>query len=179
MIIEIKDKSNLLLEQLNAAHLNSLVYYLENLSELTKKRFAPHFFDKQAITAFYQKSANHWGYIAQTINTHEIVAYCIIKLGYVEGDYHRFQSYGVNPNYLTDCQFAPSVADEWQNAGVGYKLYQFILPFLKARGIKRIALWGGVQADNEKAINFYQKNDFKTLGQFWHNGNNIDMMASI
>lgn len=43
-------------------------------------------------------------------------------------------------------------------------------------GTKRIILWGGVQAGNEKAVSYYLKHGFRTVGQFEHNGNNYDMI---
>jgi ribosomal protein S18 acetylase RimI-like enzyme len=89
------------------------------------------------------------------------------------------QSYGINPDSNTDCTFAPSVADEWQGIGIGNALFQFILTEIKELGIKRIILWGGVQADNDRAKNYYNKNGFKTLGQFEYNGLNYDMILNI
>ena len=41
-------------------------------------------------------------------------------------------------------------------------MFLFILDDLKANGIKRVILWGGVQADNDKAVNFYLKTDSRT-----------------
>lgn len=79
----------------------------------------------------------------------------------------------------SDCTFAPSVADAWQSCGVGNSLFQFILSSLKATEVKRIILWGGVQIDNEKAVNYYKKNAFKTLGQFYYNGENYDMVLDV
>jgi ribosomal protein S18 acetylase RimI-like enzyme len=38
---------------------------------------------------------------------------------------------------------------------------------------------GGVQSDNENAINFYTKAGFKMLGSFEHFGTNYDMMLTI
>ena len=40
-------------------------------------------------------------------------------------------------------------------------------------------MWGGVQMDNEKAVNFYKRNDFRMLGQFTYNGENYDMIFDI
>ena len=45
--------------------------------------------------------------------------------------------------------------------------------------IERIILWGGVQMDNERAINYYKKIGFETIGQFTYNGENYDMIFLI
>lgn len=36
-----------------------------------------------------------------------------------------------------------------------------------------------MQSDNEKAIQFYRKNGFVTLGQFWYEGLNEDMVLHL
>jgi diamine N-acetyltransferase len=149
------------------------------LSNDTKRRFGPHPFDRESIIGFYNNPEKMIGYIAKEMSTEIIVAYSIIKIGYLHHDYDRLQSYGINPNSETDSTFAPSVADAWQSAGVGNALFQFIRSDLAAAGIRRIILWGGVQADNHTAVNFYRKNNFTTLGQFEYNGPNYDMMLDI
>ncbi|MEI6266020.1 MAG: GNAT family N-acetyltransferase [Sphingobacteriia bacterium] len=145
----------------------------------TKKRFGPHYFDKQSVIDFYDNPAIHLGFVAQTIDSNDIIAYSIIKLGYLESDYNRYLSYGIHLDNTIDCEFSPSVADSWQSFGIGNKLFYYILADLKKAGVKRIVLWGGVQADNEKAMNYYKKNNFVPVGQFWHNGENVDMLLNI
>ncbi|KAF0240536.1 MAG: N-acetyltransferase, partial [Chitinophagaceae bacterium] len=80
---------------------------------------------------------------------------------------------------LTDCCFAPSVADNWQNQGVGNALFDFVLEQVLFIGFSRIILWGGVQASNENAIQYYKKLGFETLGSFEYQGLNYDMILNI
>jgi len=94
-------------------------------------------------------------------------------------DRERYLSYGMELKHQSDCEFAPSVADAWQSCGIGNAMFQFILEELKKTDIQRIVLWGGVQADNEKAVNYYLKHGFKQIGQFTHNGENFDMVLEI
>lgn len=176
MIIEVKNKSQVCLRRLHSNDHDHLFDYLQGLSEITKSRFGPHGFDKQSILGFYQQPGEHWGYIAEDIQTKNIIAYFIIKPGYLQHDRFRLQSYGLMLDHQTDCTYAPSVADLWQSCGVGNALFNYILSDLKAKGFKRVLLWGGVQSNNEKAINFYLKNGFRKLGQFENNGLNDDMM---
>ena len=91
-----------------------------------KKRFGPHKFDRQSIIDFYDFNTN-LGYIAHTVDTKEIIAYSIIKIGYLEHDSIRLQSYGLTLDNKTDCTFAPSVTDLWQSCGIGNQLFHFIL----------------------------------------------------
>jgi diamine N-acetyltransferase len=175
ILIETKNNKQVYLRRLNANDFDGLFNYLQNLSADTKKRFGPHPFDKQSIIDFYDNSEENLGYVAQTING-EIVAYAIIKIGYLENDKSRFDSYGIILSNNTDCEFAPSVADDWQSCGIGNQQFQYILTDLKKTSLKSVILWGGVQADNHKAINYYKKNGFQQLGQFTHNGENFDMI---
>ncbi len=179
MIIRAKNNKQVLVRRLNYDDFDKLVIYLSKLSPETVSRFGPHDFDKKAILTMYENCSNHKGYIAQDAETSEIIAYSIIKLGYIEHDSSRLQSYGINPDDTTDCTFAPSVADKWQSQGVGNSLFNFMLLDLKAKRIKRIVLWGGVQSNNTRAVNYYIKNGFRKLGEFQHNGSNYDMVLEL
>lgn len=76
--------------------------------------------------------------------------------------------------------FAPSVADAWQSTGLGSLMYNAIESELKEKGISKIVLWGGVQADNLKAVNYYKKLKYQFIDAFWHDGkNNYDMVKDL
>lgn len=174
-VIKVKENRKVVLRKLNTADFEKLFTYLDQLSANSKKRFGPHPFDKQSIEEFY-KDSTHIGFVAEPIDSSEFVAYSIIKIGFLPNDNDRLQSYGYTLNNETDCTFAPSVADDWQSMGVGNAIFQFILSEIKLLDARRIILWGGVQADNDKAINYYKKNGFKKLGEFHHQGLNYDMI---
>jgi GNAT superfamily N-acetyltransferase len=179
MIFKTHHNKEVVLRKLIPTDFDELSSYLQRLGNDTKKRFGPHQFDLESIIDFYKNPDQTIGYLAKDISTGIIVAYSIIKVGYLNYDYNRLQSYGINPNLETDCTFAPSVADTWQSAGVGNALFQFIRSDLAATGVGRIILWGGVQADNQIAVNFYRKNNFRILGQFEYTGSNYDMIMDI
>jgi ribosomal protein S18 acetylase RimI-like enzyme len=179
MIIKAKNNRQVLLRKLIPEDIDKLCAYLQHLRPDTTKRYGPHKFDKQSVTELYQDGGNHTAYIALDIETFEIIAYSVIKAGYLEHDGYRLQSYGLIPDNTTDCTFAPSVADQWQSLGVGNSLFHFMLADLKEKGMKRIILWGGVQSDNQKAVYYYLKNGFRKVGQFEHNGPNDDMILEI
>jgi ribosomal protein S18 acetylase RimI-like enzyme len=168
-----------LLRRLDKGDFDNLSSYVNSLSAETRKRFGPHAFDKQSMVDFYRANDLRLGYIAVDLETDAIVAYAIIKRGCLEHDSARLESYGLILDQEQDSSFAPSVADSRQGQGLGSSLLQFIIADLKTRNINRILLWGGVQADNERAIHYYQKNGFTRLGQFEHNGSNYDMILSL
>ncbi|HMS70608.1 MAG: GNAT family N-acetyltransferase [Saprospiraceae bacterium] len=175
MTITTKDNKQVILRKLEQPDYENLCKYFDNLSLDTKRRFGPHAFDLQSVSDYYDTDKNI-GYIAVDILSQSIVAYFIIKKGYLDHDRNRYQSYGINLDESTDCTFAPSVADAWQSCGLGNILFHFVLNDIKEYHIKRVILWAGVQADNEKAIRFYLKNNFQLLGEFDYNGKNLDML---
>ncbi|MFT3682763.1 MAG: GNAT family N-acetyltransferase [Ferruginibacter sp.] len=162
-----------------ATNIDALHVYLSGLSAETKSRFGPHGYDKESITAFYNSNTGLTGYIAVDSISQKIIAYALSKTGYLWHDLDRLKSYGLQKELDNCCTFAPSVADAWQSRGIGKILFNFILEDIKTHGVKYIILWGGVQATNEKAINFYKKYGFKTLGSFEYNGNNLDMVMEV
>lgn len=167
------------LRRLEPNDFGRLYDYLQNLSAESKRRFGPHSFDRQSIEDFYQKPEEQLGYLALDPATRAIVAYAIVKVGFFEHDRFRLEGYGLKLDSRTDCNYAPSVADAWQGCGLGNAMFQQIKSDLSAGGITRMILWGGVQSDNEKAIRFYRKNGFKTLGSFEYHGMNEDMILEI
>lgn len=180
MVVNTKHNKTVLLRKLTADDFDRLHLYLQNLSNESKRRFGPHPFDKESIISFYSTGSGNTGYLAECLETKAIVAYAIIKTGYIPHDAYRFQSYGITLNNDTDCTFAPSVADEWQSCGVGNAMFTFILEDLKDTTINRMILWGGVQASNIRAVNYYTKYGFKKTGSFHdNNGENYDMYFSI
>lgn len=178
MIIKAKYDHFVVLRKLDATDLNNLFDYLQNLSDETKARFGPHKFDQQSIINFYNTDKNI-GYVAFKEDTNELMAYSVLKIGYLEHDCFRLESYGLTLSHNRDGTFAPSVKEAWQSCGIGNNLFQFILSDIANMKLDRLILWGGVQCTNEKAVNFYKKNGFKTLGQFTYNGENYDMIFDI
>ncbi|MBN8674612.1 MAG: GNAT family N-acetyltransferase [Chitinophagales bacterium] len=179
MIIELKNNKQLSVRRLKGTDYDQLTYYLYQLSPETKKRFGPHPFDKAAVSHFYQTNPYNLGYIAEDSSEGSIVAYAVVRLGYLEHDADRLRSFGFVPDHFTDVTYAPSVADHWQGLGTGYHLLQFIEEELKTMGRQRIILWGGVQQENETAVRYYLKNGFVVLGAFEYNGPNYDMAKTI
>lgn len=72
------------------------------------------------------------------------------------------------------------MADAWQGLGLGGKMLQFILGDLRTTtNVNRLILWGGVQADNFRAVKYYENNGFRVLGKFDYQGDNYDMMREM
>lgn len=178
MQFETKDNRQVCIRRLHLNDLDNLYNYLQTLSAETKRRFGPHNFDRGSLTEFYESNM-HLGYIALESDTNDIIAYSILKIGFLEHDRNRLESYGMILDNKKDSTFAPSVADLWQGYGIGNHLFNYTLSDLVTNKIERIILWGGVQVVNERAINYYKKIGFETIGQFTYNGENYDMIYKI
>ncbi len=165
-------------QRLNTEQYQLLVNYLDGLSDESKSRFGPHAFTLDAI----QDLANNDGFclfVAIHPDSDQIIAYTILKKGWIDYESPRLSSYGLIES-INDTTIAPSVADQWQSKGLGTRFFKYVLNELKINGqIERIFLWGGVQNSNVKAIQFYTKLGFKMLGEFEYHGMNTDMVLDI
>jgi diamine N-acetyltransferase len=82
------------------------------------------------------------------------------------GDILRYAKTDCPLDQATDCRFGPTLADNWQNRGVGSVLLPALWEIARGFGRSRVILWGGVLADNHRAIRFYEKNGFRHVGRF-------------
>ncbi|MFE5589988.1 GNAT family N-acetyltransferase [Streptomyces sp. NPDC056549] len=80
-------------------------------------------------------------------------------------DLVRYQEAGIGLA-ATDCRFGPTLADDYQGKGVGTQIFPLIADVARRLGRKRIILWGGVLADNPRAIRYYEKNGFRPVRSF-------------
>ena len=152
--------------------------YLQALSPQSKNRFGPHAFDKETVMDILNDMEHMMAYGAFEQETRTLISYALIKQGYLQHDKERLESYGLHLSPQTDCTFAPSVADDRQNKGIGSLVFRFILDDLPS-DCKRIILWGGVQAENASALNYYLHRNFQICGEFEHNGKNYDMFLNL
>lgn len=172
-----KTRQEIELRELSPTDFGKLSSYLSLLSPETKKRFGPHAYDLNSILDFYKQHENR-AFIA--LNTKdEIIGYAIMRTGFLDHDSKRLSNYGLELSKEHDSTFAPSVADAYQSQGVGQLVFEYILQVIETLPIKRIILWGGVQKENEKAVNFYRKKGFKAIGEFEYHGWNIDMVLEL
>jgi diamine N-acetyltransferase len=181
MIAETKNKKQALIRLLERGDAAALYNYFNRLSAESRSRFGPHPFDEATIRNICNDLPGDVNrYVAVDLSSGEIVAYMLIKPGMIEWDEKRYaqrSQYFSKDNAVT---FAPSVADEWQSTGLGSKMYAVIENELREKGISNIILWGGVQATNKKAVNYYKKHGYKFIASFWHDGkDNYDMVKTI
>lgn len=111
---------------------------------------------------------------------HEIVGLLELSFAITAGDRERFQSYGIELNQETDCRFGPTLADAYQDKSLGSRSFPEVADIVRRFNRQRLILWGGVLADNARAIHFYQKHGFRVAGKFSQGGQtHLDMIARL
>lgn len=155
-------------------------YFDQHFSKESKSRFGPHSFDRETINAICQNPDREVTRYVALDEEGNIAAYMLIKQGMIEWDRDRYAIRQQSYDYNLSVTFAPSVADAWQSSGLGSLMNDIIENDLQKRNIKNIILWGGVQATNTKAINFYKKFGYQFIASFWHDEkDNHDMMKQL
>lgn len=158
--------------------------YFTGLSQATRRVYGPHRFDQETADGFCAAldSARTLRMLAwiEEEQVERIVGYFVVELGVRAGDRRRYEALGLVLHNETDCTLAPSVADAYQSEGLGSLMMQHLLGILPRLGRQRMLLWGGVRADNPRAVHFYTKFGFRRVGDFEAGGtNNYDMIAEL
>jgi ribosomal protein S18 acetylase RimI-like enzyme len=158
-----------------------LYIYFQILSQDSRSRFGPHPFDRDSVNNIcLNPNGETVRYIALDNKSGDIVAYMLTRQGMIEWDEKRYAERNQFYDHFTSVTYAPSVADAWQSSGLGSLMNHIIEEDLKKKNIKNIILWGGVQASNEKAVNFYKKLGYQHIASFWHDGKyNDDMVKRL
>ncbi|MEV0661383.1 GNAT family N-acetyltransferase [Actinomadura luteofluorescens] len=88
------------------------------------------------------------------------------SLSLTPGDVERYRKAGIHLDEETDCRFGLTLADAHQDQGLATLVFPLICEVARRLGKHRIILWGGVLADNPRAIRYYEKNGFQRAGSF-------------
>jgi GNAT superfamily N-acetyltransferase len=173
----------MLIRPLRADDAARLWDYFGRLSAQTRSRYGPHPFDEATaneICATLDHSAL-LRLVATVLDDggERIIAYTLLQMGVREDDEQRYAGLGIPLDPHTDCTLAPSVADEHQNQGIGGEMMRHILQVAPRMGRRRIVLWAGVQATNDRAVHFYTRSGFRKVGEFFTDKNNYDMILDL
>lgn len=159
--------------------------YFLSLSDQTKQRYGPHGFDRETAeelitTMDHAQTLRMIATVPSGVAEH-VIAYIILILGIREEDAARYELLNLPLDADTDCTLAPSVADAHQSKGLGSMLLKHLQQVARQLGRKRMVLWGGTQATNARAIHYYHKHGFQTVGEFQEppGHNNYDMIMEL
>ena len=160
-----------------------LAGYFRALSADTRKRFAPHAFTKEQAEIIcakidYGKVIQLFG-LTDNVQQPQILAYFILRLDLNDDDDKRYRARGMNLDRMSVCSIAPSVVDDYQGRGLGAVLMARSLALARRLDRRQIILQGGVQAENSRAIRFYEKCGFHMVGSFSTTVENYDMIVDL
>lgn len=160
-----------------------LTAYFRSLSARTRSRYGPHRFDEE--TAAHICATLDPRSMLRVVATvgggpdERIIAYMLVHRGVRASDGQRYAALGIQLEPDTSGALAPSVADDYQNKGVGSAVMSVLLTMVASVGIRRLVLWDGVIADNHLAQGFYRKWGFQKVGEFETSVLNYDMVMEV
>ncbi|MEU2247081.1 GNAT family N-acetyltransferase [Streptomyces sp. NPDC019224] len=103
--------------------------------------------------------------VLEEVPSGRIVGLFEFSLDLHPADVARYRGTGIHLS-TTDCRFGLTLADDYQGRGVGTHIFPLVTDIARRFGKQRIILWGGVLADNPRAIRYYEKNGFRSAGSF-------------
>ena len=158
--------------------------YFASLSPRTRDLYGPHRFDQETADRLCRETRTDTEVVRFVVTVPDgdgvrIIAYFIVGFRMQDADVKRYAARGTPLDDRTDAYLAPSVSDGHQNTGVGSAVMGHVVPWLRQLGRLRLILLGGVQQRNERAIAFYRKWGFRTVGEFHTRQANYDMIATL
>jgi GNAT superfamily N-acetyltransferase len=159
--------------------------YFLGLSQETRRLYAPHPFDQATADRLCAEiDYAHTIRMLATAGTgseEQVIAYFVLRLGIYESERERYRQASIVLAPQTDCSLAPSVADAFQDQGLGSLLLCHLFSTARRLGYKRMVLIGGTRGTNHRAVHFYKKHRFRTIGTFAHPDEpvNYDMIVEL
>lgn len=147
---------------------DGLAEFLAVLSPATR-RFSTFVSYDRAMAAELCDSINRYDklrFVVELPATKLLVGLIEFSFDLPMGDLQRYAAYGVPLDASGDCRFGPTFADVYQNQGLGSRVFPHVVDIARRFGKIRIILWGGVLADNGRALRFYAKQGFQPVGTF-------------
>ncbi|MEO3822824.1 GNAT family N-acetyltransferase [Actinomadura sp. B10D3] len=166
--MRLPDGSAVVLRPLEHADADGLAGFLRGLSDESRRFSTFDGYDLAAARELCDAIARYdkLRLVLEDAASGAIIGLFELSLALVDGDVARYQAAGVHLTMTTACRFGPTLADAFQGRQVGTLAFPLITDAVRKLGRTRIILWGGVLADNARAIRFYEKNGFRYIGAF-------------
>ena len=158
--------------------------YFATLSPRTRDFYGPHPFDQETADRVCLETRTDTEAVRLVVTVSDgdgarIIAYFIVGFRMQDSDRKRYAARGMPLDDRSDAYLAPSVADAYQDTGVGSAVMGHLVPWLRGLGRRRLMLLGGVQQGNERAIAFYRKWGLRIVGDFQTRKACYDMIAPL
>ncbi|MBI3961076.1 MAG: GNAT family N-acetyltransferase [Chloroflexi bacterium] len=183
--ISLATSQTLLLRPLLPSDVEKLARFLADLSPQSRRLSTFSGYDQTAAQELCDAIARYdklrLALVEISLSEQPIVGLLEFSFDLTSGDISRYANYGFPLNPGTACRFGPTLADGWQNRGVGSLLLPAVWAIARRFERNRVILWGGVLADNAGAIRFYEKNGFRHVGRFVNGDGQLccDMIVTL
>jgi diamine N-acetyltransferase len=164
--LKLKSGADVLLRLLQPGDAAMLGRYFEGLSADTRRRYGPHPFDQATANALCATLNYADTLRLVAISQDEIIAYTILQLGILQDEQSRYGRCNITLDGQQDCTVAPSVADAFQDQGLGKLVMEQTIEIARRLGRRWMVLMGGTQATNDRAVHFYQRFGFHLITAF-------------
>ena len=180
--LQIQSGEKITLRPLLHSDIEGLTSFLENLSTETRRLSTFDGYNKVTATGFCDAISKYdkLRFVLENQNR-EIVGLIEFTLDIPQNVIDTYTTYGITLDTENTCRFGPTLADKYQSQGLGSLMFPYVVKIAKLLGKKNIILYGGVFADNFRAIKYYEKSGFKIAGEYNNDEGDetIDMILSI
>ncbi|MFE5581583.1 GNAT family N-acetyltransferase [Kitasatospora sp. NPDC056531] len=165
--LDLNGGSEVVFRPLTHTDAHHLAAFLEGLSAESRRLSTFNGYDLAAARELCDAIARYdkLRLVLDEVPSGRIVGLLEFSLDLHSADIARYRRAGIRLA-ATDCRFGPTLADDYQGKGVGTQVFPLIADVARRFGKKRIILLGGVLADNSRAIRYYEKQGFQTVGSF-------------
>jgi RimJ/RimL family protein N-acetyltransferase len=166
--VGLREGESMVLRPLQPDDVSALASFLEGLSPQTR-HFSIFASYDWAMAQALCDAINRYDklrFVVEIAERGEVAALFEFSFDLPERDLQRYAEHGVTLNAVHTCRWGPTIADAYQNRGLGSRTFPYMVETARRFGRRRIILWGGVLADNARAIHFYEKQGFRHVGLF-------------
>jgi GNAT superfamily N-acetyltransferase len=154
--------------------------FLEGLSPETKQRFGPHPLTHEFAQWLCAHLPDHAArFVLHAEGDSDLAGYFILDRGDLWHEYQRYAEQGNPLPRATTAFFAPVLADSVQGLGLGRQVMPKLIGWARGQGLTHLALLGGTQATNARALAFYEHFGFRKCGGYQTEVFNFDMLLII
>lgn len=163
---EVESKNaKMLFRPLISTDVSDLTAFLEGLSPRTRHLSSFDGYGRKTAEMLCEAIAKYDKVRFVLVDEDRIVGLLELSLDIPEEDLRRYAQAGIILDPDRVCRFGPTLADDYQNRGLGASAFERVRGIVSEMGKERIILWGGVLAENESAIRYYERLGFIKTGE--------------
>lgn len=168
--VALPDGTPVEIRPLHPDDVDRLTDYFLSLSAATRSCYGPHPFDRETAEWLCDgadpQQPSRFVALTGTGDPRQIIGYMILTRDIDPSDLRRYAEHGPRLELASCACFAPSIADAYQDRGLGTQMARHVLGCAPALGLTQVILMGGVLHRNPRASHLYAKLGFRRVGSF-------------